>query len=111
MPALGRLLIVEWDWDTAPAKRHALAESLGRLELLEEHWRVVAPTGRVVTCASYSLDGPGIELRAGYSPDEFQRCQRVADATHARVVAEMWRASLLAKGLTELPVRKRREPC
>ena len=74
------------------------------LELLEEHWRVLAPTGRVVTCASYSGDGPGVEVRAGYSATEIVTCQRVEDATHARVVALMWRGWLTAEGLRELPV-------
>jgi hypothetical protein len=98
-------LPMSWNWNsTNDADPHR--RPLQVLELLEEHWRVVAPTGRVLTCASYRVDGPGVEVRAGCSPDDVQRSERVSDATHARVVAEMWRASLLAQGLTELPVRK-----
>jgi len=88
-----------WNW------AHPRNLPLQRLELLEEHWRVLTPTGRVVTCASYRVDGPGVEVRVGYSPTEFHSTQRVADATHARVVAQMWRDSLIAEGLRELPAR------
>jgi hypothetical protein len=35
------------------------------LTLLEECWRVVGPSGRVITCAVYQVDGPGVEVRAG----------------------------------------------
>ena len=31
--------------------------------------------------------------------------RHVGDLTHARVLAEMWRAAVMAKGLTELPTR------
>ena len=96
------LLSMPWNWD------HPRRLPLQRLELLEEYWRILAPTGRVVTCASYRVDGPGIEVRAGYSPTEFHSTQRVADATHARVVAEMWLCSLIANGLRELPTRHSR---
>ena len=48
-------------------------------------------------------DGRGVEVRAGYSPSEFHATQRVADATHACIVAETWRVSLIAAGLRELP--------
>ena len=95
-----------WDWNTLN-RRHSHRQPFHVLELLEEHWRIVAPTGRVVTCASYRVNGPGVEVRAGYSPGDFLRSQRVEDVIHARVVAEMWRASV-PKGLTELTIRKRR---
>jgi hypothetical protein len=95
---------MNWDWDNAPRNNRAQLRRV--LELLEEYWRVMAPSGRVIVCSSYRVDGPGVEVRAGYSPRDCHRTQRVADATHARVVAEMWRASLVSKGLTELPVRR-----
>jgi hypothetical protein len=107
MAVLGRLLGMDWDWHSL-GERHLRQQPLQVLELLEEHWRVVAPSGRVVTCAAYRVDGPGVEVRAGYSLDDFHRSQRVADLTHARVVAQMWRASVLPKDLKELPIRKAR---
>ena len=99
---------MDWDWDNTLRNRDLRPQPIPVLELFEEHWRVMAPTGRAVTCAAYRLDGPGGELRAGYSQDEFHRSQRVTDLTHARVVVEMWQASISPKGLTELPISKRR---
>jgi hypothetical protein len=61
---------VDWDWDNTLRNRDLRPQPIPVLELFEEHWRVMAPTGRVVTCAAYRLDGPGVELRAGYSQDE-----------------------------------------
>ena len=99
---------MDWNWDKPASDGQLRSEQLQVLELLEEHWRVMAPTGRVVTCAAYRIDGPGVEVRAGYSIDDVHRSQRVADLTHARVVAQMWLASVAPQGLTELPVRKSR---
>jgi hypothetical protein len=96
---------MDWDWDTARHQPHSRRQALYGLELLEERWRVVGPTGRVVTCAVYRGNGPGVEVRAGYSLHEFHRTQRVSDLTHARVVAQLWRAAVMAKGLTELPTK------
>ena len=95
---------MDWDWDTPRDQRHS-RQTPYRLELLEERWRIVGPSGRVLTCAVYRGEGPGVEVRAGYSLHEFHRTQRVADLTHARVVAQMWRAAVMAKGLTELPTK------
>jgi hypothetical protein len=96
---------MKWDWHNAVQDPGLHRQRRRVLELIEEHWRVMPPTGRVVTCAAYRIDGPGIEVRAGYSVDHFHQTQRVADLTHARVVADMWRASIAAKGLKELPIR------
>jgi hypothetical protein len=72
------------------------------LELLEERWRVVGPSGRVVTCAVYRPKGPGVEVRAGYSVDHFHYTRRVADLRDARLVAEAWRTAVISIGYTEL---------
>ena len=96
---------MNWDWDNAvrDARRHP--HPLRLLEMIEEHWRVMGPNGRVITCAAYAVDGPGVEVRAGYSVDHFHCTRRVTDLTHARVVADLWRASAAARGLKELPIR------
>jgi hypothetical protein len=99
---------MDWDWDNPSSDRQSHPQPLQVLELLEEQWRVMAPTGRVVTCAAYRVDGPGVEVRAGYSLEDVHRSRRVADLTHARIVAQMWLASVTPKGLKELPIRKSR---
>jgi hypothetical protein len=74
------------------------------LELLEERWRVVGPSGRVVTCAVYRPKGPGVEVRAGYAVDHFHCTQRVANAARARLIVDTRRTALLSLGYTELSV-------
>jgi hypothetical protein len=100
---------MDGDWENALGERHLHPKPLQVLELLEEQWRIVGPSGRVITCAAYRIDGPGIDVRAGYSPDDVRLIQRVADVTHARVVAQMWRAAIIAKGFLELPIRNSRQ--
>ena len=46
------------------------------LEMVEEHWWALGPQGRVITCAVYSFDGPGVDVPAGYSVDDFHGTQR-----------------------------------
>jgi hypothetical protein len=75
------------------------------LELLEERWRVVGPSGRVLTCAVYRVEGPGVELRAGYSADRFHCTRRVAGLRDARAVAESWLAAMASVGYVELTSR------
>jgi hypothetical protein len=99
---------MDWEWNDTHVKPNQRPRPLQVLEMLREHWRVVGPSGRVITCAVYRVDAPGLQLRAGYSAEEFLRAQRVADLTQAHVVAETWRASVLAKGFMELPIRSAR---
>ena len=69
-----------------------------RLALLEECWRVVGPSGRVLTCAIYRVEGPGVELRAGYSVDNFHCTKRVANVRDACAVAETWLTAMASLG-------------
>jgi hypothetical protein len=75
-----------------------------RFELLETCWRVVGPRQRPIICAIYDVDGLGVEVRVGYSFDDFHRAERVADLTAARSLADAWRQRKLSKGFfSELP--------
>ena len=72
------------------------------LELVEERWRVLGTSGRVITCAIYCVHGPGLEVRVGYSADDFHMTRRVADLRTARRLADGWRHAALATGVSEL---------
>ncbi len=75
------------------------------LARLETCWQAKGPSDRVMTCAIYGVDGPGIEVRSGYADDDPLRAQRTADVARAREIALEWRAALLAQGsFIELPV-------
>jgi hypothetical protein len=73
---LVRLSTMEWATVTRAKPQHS--EDPSDLELLEERWRVVGPSRRVVTCAIYRPTGPGVEVRAGYTVDHFHCTRRVA---------------------------------
>ena len=73
-----------------------------RLELLETCWQLTGPTGKTITCGVYAVDGPGVEVRAGYSLDDFAKTQRVADVDRGRELAGEWKAAAIAKGFTEV---------
>jgi hypothetical protein len=92
------------DWDNVRGENPRPLAPPPLLHLIEERWRVVGPTGRIITCAVYGVEGPGVEVRAGYSAEEFQRTQRVADLEAARQLAGRWRQAAIAKGFTELSV-------
>jgi hypothetical protein len=68
------------------------------LHLLETCWRMRAPSGRVITCGIYRTEGPGLEVRAGFSEDDLLRSQRTAEIGSARELADEWRRAVLAKG-------------
>src|SRR5688572_8361077 len=94
----------EWDWkkiyqEAGPAPAPA------PLEQIETCWRMVGLSKKVITCVVYEVQGPGVEVRCGYSDDDLLRSERVGDMEHARTVAELWRQTVLAKGsFTELPL-------
>ena len=46
-----------------------------RLELLETCWRFTGPNGRTFECGIYRTD-VGLELRAGYGPDDLRIPER-----------------------------------
>ena len=72
-----------------------------RLELLETCWQLAGPTGKTISCGVYAVDGPGLEVRAGYSDDDIIRTQRVGDVSLARQLAGEWRAAAIEKGFQE----------
>jgi hypothetical protein len=78
------------------------AELPAHLTLLEEHWRLVGPSGSILTCGAYRPKGPGVEVRAGYSVDHFHCTQRVANIAVAQALAAIWRTALLSLGYVEL---------
>jgi hypothetical protein len=89
------------DWansDHKPTPRAAPAAPT----LLEECWRVVGPSKKPITCGIYVDGGPGVELRAGYAPDDLVRSQRAANVFDARDLAEEWKRAARAKGFREL---------
>ena len=89
------------DWDNVRGEKPRPPAPLPTLQLIEECWRVVGVTGRRIPCGVYRVEGPGLEVRAGYSAEDFQRTERIADLEAARRLAEAWRQAALAKGFTE----------
>jgi hypothetical protein len=73
-------------------------------QLLEDRWRAIGVDGRIMTCSIYGVDGPGFEVRVGYSSGDYQRIRHVANRVEAAQLAEDWRRLLLAQGLTELSI-------
>jgi hypothetical protein len=85
------------DWDNI-RNRTPRPQPKPLLKQLEIYWRMRAPSGRVVTCGIYRTDGPGVEVRAGFSEDDLLRSQRTPEIGSAREFAEEWRQAVLAKG-------------
>ena len=73
-----------------------------RLDLLETCWRCVGPTRKVIACGIYRTDA-GLELRAGYGPEDLLRSQFAVEIGAAREIAAEWRQAVIAKGFVELP--------
>ena len=73
-------------------------------EVLEERWRAIGVDGHIVTCSIHRVDGPGLEVRVGYSTGDWQRIRHVANLAEGRELAETWRQLALSRGLTELSV-------
>lgn len=84
------------DWEAI--RGGARRETVPRLHLIEVCWRMRGRAGRVVTCGIYRIDGPGLEVRAGFSDDDLLRSQRAAEIGSARELAEAWRQAVLLKG-------------
>lgn len=72
-----------------------------RLELLETCWRFAGPSGRTFECGLYRTD-VGLELRAGYGPEDLLRSQFAIEIGAAREIAAEWKHAVAAKGFTEL---------
>ena len=73
-----------------------------RFELIELCWSFLGLTERPISCAIGRVDGPGVEVRVGYSIEEPMRIKRVPDMNAARELATQWRQALLDKGFEEL---------
>jgi hypothetical protein len=87
-------------WEERMTRR---PEPEARLDLLETAWRLRTPRGRILTCAIYRTDTPGVEVRAGFSEDDLIRSQRSAEIGSARDLAAEWKQAVIAKGgFTEL---------
>ena len=52
----------------------------------------------IISCGIYRTDGPGLEVRCGFSEDDLLRSQRVPEMGSGRELAEDWRQAALAKG-------------
>ena len=65
---------------------------------IEIEWRIKGLSGRVLMCAIYRTDAPGLEVRVGYDEDDVIWSQRVTDIEAGRRMAEKWRQAVLAKG-------------
>lgn len=65
-----------------------------RLELVEMCWRMrsLRKSTRILSCAIYRSDAPGVEVRAGYSDEDLLRSQRTTEIDSAREVADAWAA-------------------
>lgn len=82
------------------------------LELVETCWRMRSreKADRVLECAIYAT-AIGLELRAGYGPDDLLKSQTFVDGANvesadlrARAVAEQWRKQVIAtQGFEQLP--------
>jgi hypothetical protein len=82
------------------------------LELVETCWRLRSreEAGRILECAIYAT-AIGLELRAGYGPDDLLMSQAFVDGANAesadqraRAVAEQWRKQVIAtQGFEQLP--------
>jgi hypothetical protein len=90
-----------------PPEGQALPLLPARPTLLETCWLVVGPTQQPIRCAIYAVEGMNIEVRAGYSQENFHRAARATDLTAAREIAEDWRRQMLRTGglFTELPIK------
>ena len=78
---------------------------LSPLKQIEVCWRMVGLQEKVITCAVYQPEGPGVELRCGYADDYLLHSARVEDVERARALAEGWKQTVLAKrSFTELPL-------
>jgi hypothetical protein len=93
------------DWDNVRGEKPRQPPALPVLDLLETCWRVAGTSGRAISCGIYRTQGPGVEVRAGFSEDDLVRSQRTADIGSARELAEDWRQAALAKGFIEIRVQ------
>jgi hypothetical protein len=88
------------------------------LELVETCWRLRSreEADRVLECAIYAT-AVGLELRAGFGPDDLLKSQTFVDGANAesadlraRAVAEQWRKQVIAtQGFEQLPTWGPRE--
>ena len=70
-----------------------------RLDSVEACWRMrsLQKATRIRACGIYRTEA-GLEVRAGYEPDDLLRSQHVIDLGPARAVASQWRRAVIDKG-------------
>ena len=80
------------------------APDTAKLQLLERFWRMRrVASGRILDCGIYQTVR-GLEVRAGYNPEDLLYSKPVEDFTHGRRLAEDLRATMLrVKGFEQLP--------
>lgn len=72
-----------------------------RLERIEICWRVVGPSKRVLTCALYRTDAPGVEVRSSYTEDSLVSSSLERNLDLAREKARLWHGAVMAMGSFE----------
>jgi hypothetical protein len=76
--------------------------------MVETHWRLMGPSGKVVTCVTVR-DPFGLEVRAGFDDLDLLRSERVLSPKMAAMLASEWKATALAKGgFSDLDSARRR---
>jgi hypothetical protein len=60
-------------------------------------WRMLAPTGRLLTCGLHQTD-EGLELRAGYAGDDPMWSEEVSSEEVGVVLAAAWKEVVVGKG-------------
>ena len=98
------------DWDRTIYREHKERKHAPQLELVESCWhmRSLQKATRILGCGIYRT-AAGLEVRAGYMPDDLLRSQVARDMETAREVAEAWRQAMVAKGgFEELSIDERR---
>jgi hypothetical protein len=89
--------------------QHKERKNTPRLDLLETCWqmRSLQKATRILQCGIYRT-AAGLEVRAGYVPDDLLQSQLARDIDTAREIAEAWRLAVVAKGgFTELSIDDR----
>ena len=66
-------------------------------EAASTFWRMLAPTGRLLTCALYQTTD-GLELRAGYIGEDPIWSEDVPSKDVGVVLAAAWKEAVVAKG-------------
>lgn len=88
---------MDWARSDHPPLEHAPSR-----DVIEVCWRAQSPTGRIITCAVYAIDSPGVELRASDNSDTPIVSLLVANLGQARHLASSWIETLRTRGRFEM---------